>query len=234
MKQIKFLVIVAALMVCSTASAQFTSSSRSGSSSVSTEGWNTFYFMYSPTTLKDEYKEKSFSESFSYNLSGFSLGYERAIGLTQSIPLYLKVGGELKYSFGKKSFDEDRVKYDIKYSFLSVKVPVSVAYDFAVTDNIDILPYTGMFFRVNAMGKVKYDGDYSKYLDDDDYDVFSDGDDDEKWSRFQVGWQIGADVMFSKRFVAGINYSNDISKLYNEDGEKVSSHAINIKLGIVF
>lgn len=225
MKQIKFLVIVAALMVCSTASAQFTSSSRSSSSSVSTEGWNTFYFMYSPTTLKSEYKK----ESESLDLTGLSLGYERAIGLTQSIPLFLKVGGELKYSFGKKSYEEESVKY----SFLSVKVPVSVAYDFAVTDNIDILPYTGMYFRINAMGKIKVDYD-SSYYDDDDYDVFSDGDDDEKWSRFQVGWQIGADVMFSKRFVAGVNYSTDISKLYNEDGEKISSHAINIKLGIVF
>ena len=224
MKQIKFYVVVAALMVCSTASAQFTSSSRSSSSSVSTEGWNTFYFMYSPTTLKEELKLKSGSVSESLDLTGLSLGYERAIGLTQSIPLFLKVGGELKYSFGNND--------EFKFSFLSVKVPVSVAYDFSVTDNIDILPYTGMYFRINAMGKEKYDGEYSKYMDDDDFDVFSDG--DEKWSRFQVGWQIGADVMFSKRFVAGINYSTDISKLYNEDGGKISSHAINIKLGIVF
>ena len=220
MKQIIFYVVVAALMVCSTASAQFTSSSRSSSSSVSTEGWNTFYFMYSPTTLKEELKLKSGSVSESLDLTGLSLGYERAIGLTQSIPLFLKVGGELKYSFGKE--DDD------KYSFLSVKVPVSVAYDFAVADNIDILPYSGIYFRVNTMGKVKDESE------DDSWDLFSDGDDDEKWSRFQVGWQIGADVMFSKRFVAGINYSTDISKLYSEDGAKVSSHAINIKLGIVF
>ena len=220
MKKTKFLVIVAALMVCSTTSAQFTSSSRSGSS-VSTEGWNTFYFMYSPTTLEEKYDYKDVLKSGSVDLTGLSLGYERAIGLTQSIPLYLKVGGEVKYSFGKYT---NEYKDDFKYSFLSVKVPVSVAYDFSVTDNIDILPYTGMYFRINAMGKQKDEED------DRSEDCFSDYD----WSRFQVGWQIGADVMFSKRYVAGINYSTDISKLYNEDGEKASSHAINIKLGIVF
>lgn len=219
MKKIKFFVVVAALVVCSTASAQFTNSSRSVSS-VSTEGWNTFYFMYSPTTIKEKYDYKDVLISGSVDLTGLSLGYERAIGLTQSIPLYLKVGGELKYSFGKHT---NEYKDEYKYSFLSVKVPVSVAYDFAVADNIDILPYTGMYFRINVMGKEKDEEDHSE-------DFFSDND----WSRFQVGWIIGADVMFSKRFVAGINYSTDISKLYNEDGERASSHAINIKLGIVF
>ena len=220
MKSIKFFAVVTALVMCTTVSAQFTNSSRTSSSSVSTEGWNTFYFMCSPTTIKEKYDYRDVLKSGSVDLTGLSLGYERAIGLTQSIPLYLKVGGELKYSFGKHTNDYND---DLKYSFLSVKVPVSVAYDFAVTDNIDILPYTGMYFRVNAMGKVKDEEDHSE-------DLFSDND----WSRFQVGWNIGADVMFSKRFVAGINYSTDISKLYNEDGENASSHAINIKLGIVF
>lgn len=229
MKKIKFFVIVAALMVCSTASAQFTNSSKSSSSSDISDGWNTFYFMYSPTTIKLEGKEKNVSASYSLDLSGLSLGYERAIGLTQSIPLYLKVGGEVKYSFG----DDDSFGEKFKYSFLSVKVPVSVAYDFAVSDNIDILPYAGLYFRLNAIGKEKYDGD-SRYYEDEDHDLFSDGDDDEKWSRFQVGWHIGADVMFSKRFLAGINYSSDISNLYDKGNTTISSHAINIKLGIVF
>ena len=196
MKAIKFFAVVTALVMCTTVSAQFTNTGSKSKSVVNTNGWNSVYVQYSPTTLvASEPGEKDVT----LDLTGLSVGYERAIGLTKDIPLYLNIGGDLKYSFGKDKGDD-------KYTFLSVKVPVSVSYDFSVTENIDILPYAGLFFRYNIIGKLSFDGD--------------------------------ANVMFNKKFYAGIGYSSDLGKLFDGhfDGDdySVKSHAINLRLGLVF
>ncbi|MEE3416260.1 MAG: outer membrane beta-barrel protein [Prevotella sp.] len=246
MKQIKFLVIVAALMVCSIASAQFTRSSRSGSSSLNTDGWQSIFIMYSPTTLSTSITQKNVKkQSLDSNLTGLTFGYNKAFSVSKNIPLFVKVGGELKYSYGKENEEIDRVKCDVKYSFFSVKVPTSVVYDISIANNIDILPYAGVYFRYNISHKEKLtlNDDYYYYDSSEKYemDLF------DKINRFQVGWHIGADVMFNRKFYAGVGYSSDITKFcdddynYNDDGYdyisyhyKADSHAINITLGFVF
>ena len=244
MKQIKFLVIVAVLMVCSTASAQFTRSSRSGSSSLNTDGWQSIYLMYSPTTLSTSITSNYMKNiNMDSNLTGLTFGYNKAFSVSKNIPLFVKVGGELKYSFGKEDEEIERVEFDVKYSFFSVKVPTSVVYDFSITDNIDILPYAGVYFRYNVSHKEKLTLD-----DDDDYYYYDSSDKFErdlfdKINRFQVGWHIGADVMFNRKFYAGVGYSSDITKFCDDDYNdeditlyhyKADSHAINITLGFVF
>lgn len=225
MKAIKFFAVVTALVMCTTMSAQFTNTGSKSKSVVNTNGWQSVYVQYSPTTLV---QSEPGAKDVTLNLTGLSVGYERAIGLTKDIPLYLNIGGNLKYSFGKDKGDD-------KYTFLSVKVPVSVSYDFSVTENIDILPYAGLFFRYNIIGKLSFDGE------DDSNNLFSDSDDydnEEQWKRFQIGWQIGANVMFNKKFYAGVGYSSDLGKLFDGhfDGDdySIKSHAINLRLGLVF
>ena len=103
-----------------------------------------------------------------------------------------------------------------------------------------------MYFRYNISGKAKVTYEKSsnygrdmKEIETEEGDLF---DGDRKFNRFLVGWHIGADVMFNRKFYAGVSYSSDITKLYDDDfddqsyihHEKVDSHAINISLGYVF
>ena len=52
MKTIKFYVVAALLAICSSANAQFTNASSSSSStSISSEGWSSFFLQYNPSKV---------------------------------------------------------------------------------------------------------------------------------------------------------------------------------------
>lgn len=238
MKKVKFLMAALMLTMGLTASAQ------KGIS----KGWNTVYLQYSPGSVNNDEKE---ADNESYN--AFSLGYNRAISLSSSIPLYLEVGGALQYSFKTIEDDEEFDDYatlKYKYNLWSLKVPVSVLYDFKISNSkVHIAPFAGMTFRYNLSGKCKQELEMSSELEDymdeygydldeiyeeyeNEYDLFDkdDMDKDGVFKRLQVGYQIGVSARFNNKFMASIAYNGDFSEI----SKKVKVSQWNFTLGYCF
>lgn len=205
----KTLLLAAALMVCASASAQFTnaSSKKSSSSTEVTSGWNNLYVQYNYHKFNDN-KNVLFDNG---SMDGFTIGYNRGIGLSNSMPLYLEVGGGLQYSTGSND--------DVDMHMLSVIAPVSVLYHFSFPNStIGIEPLAGLNFRYNGWGEVKDD--------EDKYDPFSDDDtDDNPANRFQVGLHLGVNAVF-KKFVLGLKYNIGLSNFWKV---KNYSETTNVK-----
>lgn len=189
-------------MVCASASAQFTnaSSKKSSSSTEVTSGWNNLYVQYNSHKFNDNDNALFHKGS----MDGFTIGYNRGIGLSSSMPLYLEVGGGLQYSTGSND--------DVDVHLLSVVAPVSVLYHFSFPNStIGIEPLAGLNFRYNGWGEIKDD--------EDTYDPFSDDDtDDNPANRFQVGLHLGVNAVF-KKFVLGLKYNIGLSNFWKFKGD---------------
>ena len=200
--KIKFFLLAAAMMVCASASAQFTnaSSKKSSSSTEVTSGWNNLYVQYN----SHKFNDNKVAEFDNGSMDGFTIGYNRGIGLSNSMPLYLEVGGGLQYSTGSND--------DVDVHLLSVVAPVSVLYHFSFPNStIGIEPLAGLNFRYNGWGEIKDDKDT--------YDPFSDDDTgDNPANRFQVGLHLGVNAVF-KKFVLGLKYNIGLSNFWKVKGD---------------
>ena len=232
MKALRSLLVLAFIgLATATASAQFANSSSNSSASgssiwntVNTDGYSRIYVSYNPMNLKLDFPG---AENAKFN--GFSVGYLKGIGLSQRIPLYLEVGGALRYA----AYSEDYFDENLKYNIFALNIPVSVAYRFNITDDFSISPNFGFDFRINLFGKGKYDyGDGDK----EDWNVFDDQemlDYDptyaEAWKRFQMGWHIGVGLDY-KALHFGVDYGTD----FMEIAEKTTFSTTSITLGFNF
>lgn len=242
----KMFIAAAMLLVSSASFAQFSNSS--SSSSANTDGWSTLYLQWNPSTLSPD---KGDSESF----TGFSIGFNKAFSISQSIPLFVEAGLGLQYSmkndvnlgididdyddydYGRRAgsyYDDyyDRYADELEkgkgdWSMLSAKIPVSLAYDFQIPNStISIIPYAGLDFRFNIFGKFKpKEGDSANLFDKDDM-----GGSDATWNRFQIGWHIGVNARFNNKFLVGASYGTDFSEI----AEKVKVNTASITLGYCF
>lgn len=194
--KIKFFLLATAMMVCASASAQFTnaSSKKSSSSTEVTSGWNNLYVQYNSHKFNDN-DDALFHKG---SMDGFTIGYNRGIGLSSSMPLYLEVGGGLQYSTGSND--------DVDVHLLSVVAPVSVLYHFSFPNStIGIEPLAGLTLRYNGWGEIKGDGDKADPFSKDDYD--------DPANRFQVGLHLGVNAVF-KKFVLGLKYNIGLSNFW--------------------
>ena len=247
MKAIKILAVAALLAVSTGASAQFTSSSssKSSSTSVNTDGWSSVFFQWNPSTLK--YDSKYADDQ---NFTGLSLGYSKGISIMETAPLYLEIGGVLQYSFYTIEPDDDDDYYyyyysratragsyyddyyyygdgddKTKWNMLSIKVPVNLTYDFQVSDAVTIAPYGGLTARFNLFGNIK-NGDSKSQSIFDEKKVGK----DYVAKRFQIGWQIGANVKFNDKWFLGASYGTDFSEI----AKKTKISTASITAGLLF
>lgn len=169
----------------------------------------------------DYIKAATDGEKSSLTGNGFNVAYIHGFGLSSSVPVFLETGIGLGFNSGsvKSKYDDDKATV----SNLWVKVPVNVAYKANLTDNIALLPYTGINFRVNGTLSVNPD-------DDDSVSFF---DDDMGGQRFQMGWQIGVGVNISKLYV-GLQYGLDFMPLVKapeNDKYKINSSNLAVNIG---
>ena len=191
MKKIKFLAVAAMLAISTGAFAQS----------------NSAYFQWSPSEVTYHHSK--------FNFTGLSLGYNRTIGITESVPLSVEVGGALQYSFGK----EDGVKMNM----FSIKVPVNLTYDWDVTDKITIAPFAGFMARFNIWGEWKYGGESTNMFSDDG-----------GCKRFQLGWQAGANFKLNKKYYVGCSYGTDLTNFIDIEHHSAKIHALNVTAGMYF
>lgn len=148
-----------------------------------------------------------------------SVGYLRGISLTQKVPLFLEVGGALQFN----KWSEDYEGATDSQTLLGLNIPVSLLYKFNITDDFAISPDFGFNFRLNLMGKGKweYDGE------SEDWNLFDDDEmDGEACNRFQVGWHIGVGFDY-KALHLGVDWGTD----FNEIAEKTKLRTTYVTLG---
>lgn len=249
--KINFLALVAAMMISTTSFAQFSQSkSSSNSSNEISKGWNSLYVQYNSIGTSyslssfndryedygDEYQKAIDNSGLSEKLNAFSIGYNRAINLTPSTPLYLEVGAALQYAFysdeatEKDHYEEVTLKYTA--NMLTAKVPVSLLYHIDIPNSdFAIEPFVGIDFKYNILGSVKQKlteiedrpSMGSGYYDDDVYEettkinnIFDKKKcDGHPANRFQAGWHVGANFVYKKAFI-GISYGQDFSKFHDD------------------
>lgn len=239
--KIKFLALAAAMMISTTSFAQFSQSkSFSSSSNEISKGWNSLYVQYNSIGTSyslssfndkyedygDEYQKVIDNSGLSDKLNAFTIGYNRAINVAPSIPLYVEFGAALQYAFYSDDYSEDNdySNYYDKFtgSMLTAKVPVSLLYHVAIPNSdFAIEPFAGIDFKYNIIGtaKAKSEKTYNNktYKDEEKIDnIFDKKDcDGHQANRFQAGWHVGANFVYKKAFI-GISYGQDFSKFHDD------------------
>lgn len=171
-----------------------------------TEKKNSIFVQYNPSKLKADGASKSFTS--------FSLGYSKTFDISQETPLFLEVGGAIQFSTYSNG---EHHKEKFSFNFYSLKIPVNFGYTLQVNDNIAVAPYVGLTARGNVYGRGK--SGYERG------DLFGDEFD---WKRFQVGWQVGANVKFLNSFFVGYSFGTDFNKIAQKT--KVQTHSITLGL----
>ena len=222
MKTLKALLVLAFVGLAGTASAQFANSGSSASGSsiwttVNTDGYNRVYVGYSGVKGKID-----IDGADDVKFPGFSVGYLRGIGLTQKVPLYLEVGGEIDFN----RYSESEGGEDYKQTILGLKIPVSLVYRLNINENFSISPLFGFDFRLNLMGKGKSESDGES----EDWNLFDDDEmGGEAYKRFQAGWHIGVGFDY-KALHFGVDYGTS----FNEITEKVKLATTSVTVGYNF
>ena len=220
--KIKYFILSAAAMLCGTANAQFMQSGTTrkveyGSNNPGrkySSGWNSFYFQYNYTDAGDNVFD---------NYNGVSFEYNRTIGLSPNVPLYLQIGAGWRYSISTT----DDYYYDYTSNLVTFTLPVSVLYHFYIPNSsIGFELYTGINMKAHVYNDLKYDSDYR----DDTKTITKD------LNNPNVGWHVGGNVNFG-RFFLGIRYGEDFIKMYKytTDGYgKDRAKTLTVGLGFRF
>ena len=220
------------MLMSVSASAQFMQSSGSKSSAAVEDVFSTFDLTYSPVTMKASYDGDSITDDF----NGFSLNWAQARLLTDQLPVYLQYGAGVQFTWKTDTSSDDY--YDMKVknttTFLTVKVPVNVLYNFAIPNtNLSVMPYVGLNAQIHVLGQSKTTTTYEDDKETSKMSYFSKDDMEDPYNRFVLGWQIGAMVSYNKYFV-GIGYNGPVTSLYKNGDFKIQTSQVNISLGIKF
>lgn len=227
MKNIRYALAIAILSASAASSAQFNNSG-SASSSSEVKAWKGLRFSYDKPFLGGDMSDEY--DGFSKN--GFSAGYEQAFKVSKPLPMFVQTGLDFNFSRFSDSSEDEYGSYEDKVTALSLSLPVNFVYAVRINNLLTFKPYTGFYMRFNVSGKLK-----SEYADVDGgekesekLDLF-DKDDmgDDKWKRFQAGWQIGAALDISK-FSIGLGYALDFNKI----AEKLNTSRLMVKVGCNF
>ena len=219
------------MLMSVSASAQFMQSNGGSKAKASVEDvFNTVDLTYSPVTMKATMGGSSLTEDY----NGISLNWSQARLMTDKLPIYLQYGAGAQFSWYTDSSSSDY--YDVKTttSFLTVKVPVNVLYNFAIPNtNLSVMPYLGLNAQVHVLGQSKTSQEYDGETQTFKVNYFSKDDMEDPYNRFVLGWQIGAMVSYDKYFV-GIGYNGPVTSLYKNGDLKIQTSQVNISLGIMF
>lgn len=133
-----------------------------GVSVANAEGYNRVGVSY-------DYSNYSFSKDLKseedgikgFGLNGFGVDYIHGFGLSESLPMFLEVGGNINFNFGSKDWgdkEEDEgfwAQPQRKFQNINLQVPVNFVWRFNVADEITIAPYVGLNFKLHLTQKFK-------------------------------------------------------------------------------
>lgn len=218
----KILILMAVVLGTAAMNAQNVSGGRNSDREVS-NGWNTVYVEYNPTTMY--YTGKGSRNDINFN--GFSLGYNHAFSLSPSVPIYLETGLAARFTFKSES-KEDKYAYwwhkeTTSVRFLSLKVPVNFLYVWSLPNTrVDLIPFAGLNMRGNLWGERKVtkesENDGHHYNDSKSKNLFNQNTMGKSGvcKRFQIGWQIGLKARFADQFIIGGSFGTDFIEFTNK------------------
>lgn len=249
----KIFVFIAACAMTVVASAQIVSSTSRSLVKNEYANYNRIFVSYSPMSFSGD-GSKGKENPFNNTAGGFTFGWLGGWSVSQTMPLYIEAGLNLKYNHwgdeNTESASDNYNGYNISVSlkekesmnFLNLNVPVNISYkySFSGVDGLSIAPYLGLHFTGNLIGNFKYEYDitasaagYSDSEGDETELNFFDEDDmngsDNTANRFQLGWQIGIGLNYKKLYL-GIGYSAEFS----EYAEKLNTGGMTLTLGLNF
>lgn len=179
--KIKFLALVAAMMISTTSFAQFSQSKNfSNSSNEISKGWNSLYVQYN--SIGTSYSLSSFNDRY----DDYGDEYQKAIdnsGLSEKLNAFYRLQPRHQldsictslsgdWCSSQYAFYSDEVGQDdyegvtLKYTgnMLTAKVPVSLLYHVAIPNSdFAIEPFAGIDFKYNIIGTAKREVTYKYY-----------------------------------------------------------------------
>ena len=226
MKRMKFLLVACLLGIAATASAQFVNSG-SSSSAGSTTGdvWEGLRVSYMPMTMVYDVTGAEDTD-----LTGFSLGYVKSFGVSSTAPLFVETG--LNLSYATYSEEKEEGKYysaEVKLNMMSLTAPVNLVYKYALSEEVSILPYAGVYLRGNLFGKYKTETSYDGETESTKLDLFDEKDmgKDGVYKRLQLGWQIGVGSHYNN-IALRLSYGKDFSEIAKKT--KVATTTMSVGL----
>lgn len=205
MKNLKVLMAAAFIALSAPAFAQFANSGTS--SSADTEDYNRIGVDFNSWNMSPKGGDGT-------SFSGVGVNYIHGFSVSSDMPIFVETGAKFMAAF--KSED------GVKGTYGNISVPVNIAYKFTFDNpDLSVVPYTGINFKLNLIGKYTFDDEY----DAEDIDWYSDAD----FKRFQMGWHIGAGLNY-KQFYVGLGWGIDFIKIADE----TNTSNFNIGVGYNF
>lgn len=209
MKRFSFLV-VALLVMTTSAFAQFTQSNNAVEtkssfnggnffSKMSTDDYSRLFVGYNPVSADWKDLESEIKKMYPME-NGLTVGYMYGMNVLKSLPLYVEFGANVGWIFGKHEEKESDEYYkyteESSLNMFSLNIPVNVAFRFSFNDNkIAVTPYLGLNFRFNMAGTVKTTGvasnDDAKVTTILNTNLFSS---DAQYPESEDDWDIDGDV----------------------------------------
>lgn len=189
MKKIKVLFAVCLMLMTSTVFAQ---------SEDAWKGVRVAYNNFDPDTKRAD------------AVMALSAGYVHSFAVSQNIPLFLEVGGNILWVNGDVMKIEGE---DLKLKMFAVELPVNFGYKWNINDDWSIFPYAGATFRGYISGKLG------------NQKVFDDAENFKKWKRFTAGAHVGVTANY-KNYNLGVKYGMDLNEI-TEDS-KVKTWTISL------
>ena len=202
MKNVKFMLPVLMLFLCTSVDAKLIKDVEKGYNRIQLD-YNGTWWTGSETGMGgSKFQSTAAVTADKDYFWGFDFGYLRGIKLAKKAPLYLEVGASLVYSSidnveSNPMNNEGEDQCDVTVRQLSFEVPVFITYRFKFESGFHISPYIGAKFRANAMMKLAYVKSVrgEKYETNDLFETESytyDGEEfSSKYRRFQACGEVG-------------------------------------------
>lgn len=226
--------------------AQFVNSSSKKSNFNTSDTWFSLRASYNPMKFDVNGNwENVFGDELS-DFNGFSGEFRVGFNVANGEPVFIETGVGFLYASNNynDSYTDDyyemEVSFDMQTKITSLYIPVNIAYEFSVSDNMSVIPYAGLKARINLTGvqdvtmriKDTYWGTSSSEYES--IDMFYKRDMTNNWGladeakRFQLGWQIGADIDFSG-VILGISYGTDMGEFLKDCKFKTTTLSLGFR-----
>ena len=252
MKFFKFTAVAILMAMATSASAQFVDDHAS------------FYVQYNSLGVGDYAEYLDDADADADKLSGLTVGFNKAISVTSSLPLFVEFGAGLTYAWANFfEYDEgdDCGLCDDEYSItgkvvsehMMVNVPINLIYKFQLPNSsITIEPYVGLNLKAHLLGKMKTKYSYEACCDDVEEileEEFEDLDEDDMTVDYFDKKDMGGKKYVGSRLnygwqiganvdfgsaFAGISYGSDLNKFMEYGKDDWTFSAFNVTVGVRF
>lgn len=166
-------------------------------------------------------------QNLDFDLNGIGVSYMHGFSLSQTVPIFLEVGGKFTTYFSSSDEHDlrdafnlqpnQKMDINLKSTMLNIAVPVYFGYRFNLGNTCNLMPYVGLYGRAHLWAKSK--ADYKLWTNDrlvahdktENNPLKKDDNGKTPLKRFQAGWVIGANFQY-KPITLGFNFGTGFIK----------------------